>query len=306
MIRFGLCCLFKNENIKFRLATARNLLFLEKSVGLDKLSELCFNNVKSLFKALEFINGKGIKAFRVSSRIFPLYTHSECGYRIEQLKDSKEILNTLDMVKKYAKINDIRLSFHPDQFVLLSSPDPEILKNSLYELDYQAMVAELIGADVINIHLGGSYGNKTEVLKRVEKNFNTKLHGKVKELLTFENDDKIYTSKDVYEICKRLEARMVYDVHHHRCNSDGLSIEEATDLCISTWKGKGEPYFHISSPKYGWESKHSQGHSDYINIADFPAYWLELKQNITVDIEAKNKELAVFKLMKELNNEKGV
>ena len=302
MIRFGLCCLFKEENIKFKIATAKSLLSLEKTIQLNKISELCLSNLKSLYKALEFVNNKGIKAFRISSRIFPLYTHPKCGYTIEQLKDNKEIFNTLHSIKNYAKINDIRLSFHPDQFVLLSSSNPDILEKSLSELEYQANIANLVGADVINIHLGGSYGNKAEALKTVEKNFNSRLSENVRNLLTIENDDRIYTPEDVYRICKKSGIRMIYDVHHHRCNPDGLSVEKATELCISTWEQMGEPYFHISSPKHGWNSKYHQSHADYIDIADFPLFWLNLKLNVTVDVEAKNKELAVFKLVKDLHN----
>jgi len=304
VIRFGVCCLFKKVDIKFKIATAKRLLSLEKPIRINKISELCLSNVKNLSKALEFLNSKGIKAFRISSRIFPLYTHPECGYKIEQLKDNKEIFTTLNLVNNYAKVNDIRLSFHPDQFVLLSSSNPGILERSLSELEYQAMVADLVGADLVNIHLGGSYGDKAEALKIVEKNFNSMLSENIKKLLTIENDDRIYAPKDAYRICKKLEVRMVYDAHHHRCNPDGLSVEEATDLCVSTWKRRGEPYFHISSPRDGWDSKRPQSHADYIDITDFPLYWLNLKQNITIDVEAKNKELAVFKLMKDSNNEK--
>ena len=60
---------------------------------------------------------------------------------------------------KYAN-NNIRISFHPDQFVVLNSPDPEIVKRSIAELEYQTEVAEWLGADVINIHGGGAYGDK--------------------------------------------------------------------------------------------------------------------------------------------------
>jgi len=94
---------------------------------------------------------------------------------------------------------------------------------------------------------------------------------------------------------------MVYDVHHHRCNPDGLSVEEATSLAMATWHNLGrEPYFHISSPKNGGREGSPKPHADYINPADFPSCWHE--QNITVDVEAKAKELAVLRLMKNLDN----
>ena len=83
---------------------------------------------------------------------------------------------------------------------------------------------------------------------------------------------------------------------------DELSEKEATDLAIATWENTGrEPYFHISSPKGGWKAKNIKAHSDYIDIKDFPKYWKELDIDFTVDIEAKDKELAVMKLQKDLD-----
>ena len=39
---------------------------------------------------------------------------------------------------------------------------------------------------------------------------------------------------------------LVYDVHHHRCNPDGLSVEEATSQAMATWDR--EPLFpHLQS-----------------------------------------------------------
>ena len=89
---------------------------------------------------------------------------------------------------------------------------------------------------------------------------------------------------------------MVYDVHHHRCNPDELSIEEATASAITTWNR--EPLFHISSPKETWDGKNPRPHAEYIDVKDFPLFWKEL--DITVEIEAKHKECAIESLREEL------
>jgi UV DNA damage endonuclease len=68
---------------------------------------------------------------------------------------------------------------------------------------------------------------------------------------------------------------------------------------METWLQLGrEPYFHVSSPKNGWQKGSPKPHADYIDPADFPSCWRGKK--ITVDVEAKAKELAVLQLMKEL------
>jgi len=116
-----------------------------------------------------------------------------------------------------------------------------------------------------------------------------------------ENDDQSYTVRDLWPICARLSIPLVYDVHHHRCNPDGLSIEEATHLAAETWQMTGrEQYCHLSSPRSGWGGGDPKPHADYIDLADLPACWLG--REMTIDIEAKAKELAVIKLMTELKN----
>jgi len=95
-----------------------------------------------------------------------------------------------------------------------------------------------------------------------------------------------------------MDIPLVYDVHHHRCLADGRDVEKTTELAISTWNR--EPLFHLSSPKYGWESNNPRNHHDYIDAKDFPLYWKNL--DITVEVEAKAKELAVLKLKQDMIN----
>ena len=297
MLRLGLCCLFKKAPIRFRSATAKFVKELDRPRQLARLDKLCLDNARALVAAIEEIHKLGIGAFRVSSPLLPLYTHPEVGYRLEELPNGEEITETLSSVKALKEKYHIRLSFHPDQFTLLSSPRPEVTAASLKELDYQAMLAVLIGADVINIHGGGVYGDKSSTLLRLVEQVSA-LPEPIRSRLTLENDDHSYTIKDLFPVCEKLSIPLVYDVHHHRCNPDGLTINEATEACIQIWRQLGrEPHFHISSPKFGWQGK-PKPHADFINIEDFPVEWMHI--DATIDVEAKEKELAVLKLRKEL------
>ena len=123
-----------------------------------------------------------------------------------------------------------------------------------------------------------------------------KLPDSVRTRLTLENDDRVYTPLDLLPLCRSLEIPLVYDVHHQRCLADGIGIEETTERVLKTWKR--EPLFHVSSPLKGWKSKGVHKHHDYIDPGDFPPCWLPL--DITVEVEAKAKELAVLKLKKVL------
>jgi len=297
-IRLGLCCIFRNEPIRFRATTAKYLLQLGRREQLQKLSSLCLQNSLSLLAALKFLQEKGLGAFRILSPFFPRYTHPAVGYSLSDLPDGEAILSNLKQVKEFRDRHDIRLSFHPDQFIVLSSPRKEVVENARKELEYQAMLAELVGADAINIHGGGAYDDKKITLQRFKKNFRL-LPAAIRQRLTLENDDRVYTVADLAPVCDELDIPLVYDVHHHRCRPDGFTVEEATALSRKTWERSGrEPYFHVSSPLNGWQGKDPRPHADFIDPEDFPECWKGF--NCTVDVEAKAKELAVLELKKKL------
>lgn len=297
-MRFGLCCLFKDEKIAFRTTTAKVLSLMPRGEQLKKLSEICHSNAQSLLRAVQAVHRLGIGAFRIMSPLFPRMTHPDVGYSLADLPDGYSIANLLCATRSFAHLHNIRLSFHPDQFVVLSSPHPTVVANSMRELEYQAWLAEAVGADVINLHAGGVYGDKSLALMRFCQVF-ADLPGNVRSRLTLENDDVSYTVSDLLPVCEKLAIPLVYDVHHHRCKPDGLSVEEATLLAGATWRRLGrEQYCHLSSPRAGWGGGDAKPHSDYLDPLDVPICWWG--QIMTVDIEAKAKELAVVRLMNDL------
>ena len=152
MIRWGLCCIFREAPIKFRRATAKYLGRLSPDERMLRLSDICMHNANSLLEALQFCQRSGIKAFRINSQILPLKTHPQIGYAINALPHWTGIVKTLKLCGTYCRKHDLRTSFHPDQFIVLSSPDPDVTRRSIADLKYQAQVAEWVNADVINIH----------------------------------------------------------------------------------------------------------------------------------------------------------
>ena len=297
MIRWGLCCLFREAPIKFRRTTAKYLSTLSAGKRKDHLSVICLDNARSLLEALRFCRQKGMYAFRINSQILPLKTHPQIGYDIESLPRAAEIQDAFKKCGAYCRRHNLRTSFHPDQFILLSSPNSDVTRRSIAELEYQAEVARWVNADVINIHAGGAYGEKSLTLKRLIRRIR-RLPLKIRRRLTLENDDRIYTPRDLLPVCEALEIPFVYDVHHHRCLPDGRGVTETTRYALETWNR--EPLFHISSPLTSWGTTKMRNHHDYIDYHDFPELWLDL--DITVEVEAKAKELAVIRLMQELQS----
>ena len=302
MLRLGLCCLFQKAPIKFKTTTAKFVKTLpDKNIcPLDHIDTLIQKNLKSLYSAILFCSEHYISSFRIGSGLFPLYTHPEQGYDLTKLPSKNKILNECQKIKNLAAKKNIRLTFHPDQFVVLSSPREDVVKNSLKDLEYHGVLAELLGADVINIHGGGGYGDKRSALERFAKNFQ-RLSTQVQKRLTLENDDRVFSPEDILPLCHNLNIPFVYDVHHHRCLPDNLSVDEATQAALATWDR--EPLFHLSSPKDGWGSKNPRPHSDFINIQDIPLEWKSIRP-LTIEVEAKAKEIAVLEFRDRLlNNE---
>lgn len=295
-LRLGLCCQFAREPIKFRTTTATAMLWHGKPERLARLAELCLVNADALLASLRYCAAHGIGAFRVNSQILPVKTHPTAGYSVEELPGGTDVVARYRECGAFAREHGMRLSFHPDQFVVLNSPNLQTLQHSFSELDYQAEVAEWVGADTINIHGGGAYGDKTSALRSLRTNIE-RLPRRVRTRLTLENDDKVYTPNDLLPVCADTGVPLVYDVHHHRCCPDGSSVEAATEAARITW-GSREPLFHISSPLEGWDGPKPQRHHDYIDAGDFPKAWIGWP--LTVEVEAKSKELAVAKLRADL------
>ena len=295
MIRLGLCCIFRDEPIKFRTTTATAIKRLSSRDGRKRLAGLCVENAAALMSALQFCAANGIGCFRVNSQILPLKTHPEVGYDVEELPGGQQIIEQFRECGRFARKAGLRITFHPDQFVVLNSPRPDVVASSIQEIEYQAEVAQWIGADVINIHAGGAYGDKAAALERFAKSL-ARLSKAARKLLTVENDDKSYTPADLLPVCKAEGVPLVYDVHHHRCNPDGMSVEQATRKALATWNR--EPLFHVSSPIEGWDGPNPGRHHDFIDVEDFPECWRRKK--ITVEVEAKAKEVAIKKFVADL------
>lgn len=296
MIRLGLCCTFRDEPIKFRVATAAALSRLDRAEADSRLGSLGLANADALLAALKFCAGAGIGCFRVNSQVLPLKTQPTFAYDVAGLPGGEAIVDRFRGCGEFARANGLRMCFHPDQFVVLNSRKPEVVAASVRELEYQAEVAEWIGADVINIHGGGAFGDKPSALADFARALDL-LSPRARSRLTVENDDRVFTPTDLLPICRAAGIPLVYDAHHHRCNPDGLSVEEATAAALETW-GR-EPLFHISSPIAGWDGPRPERHHDFIDIADFPACWRGL--DATVEVEAKAKEVAVLKLKADLD-----
>ena len=260
--------------------------------GLDYVSELALANARDIIKILEWNRLNGIYFFRLSSALIPWGDHID----ITQLKDYKEIKSELKKAGDFAKFWNMRITSHPGPFVVLTSPNENVVTNAIADLELHAKVFDMMGLskthyNKINIHCNGVYGDKKSAMDRFCKNFK-RLSKSVRSRLTVENDDKatMYSVLDLMYIHQKIGIPIVFDYHHHKFCTGGLTEEQALQLAASTWPEGITPVVHYSEPK---EGNKPQAHADYIKeIPD--TYGID----VDIMVEAKAKELAILPFIK--------
>lgn len=268
---------------------------------INRLTRIAFENLANTLRILKANHYDGIKVYRFTSNLVPLCTHPQFhnwDYRTA-LEDSFREIGV------FVKSHKMRVSLHPDHFTLLNSPRPEVYEASCRDLAYHATVLEAMGlgpdAKMV-IHVGGKYDDKFLALDRFKEQFGG-LPGNIKDRLVLENDDRCFTAREVLTLSREIGVPMVLDLHHHQILNDGEDLGSLLPEILATW-GEKLPKIHISSPKSGQAPRH---HADYID-ADTATVFLNRMKTFDRDfdlmIEAKQKDLALFKLSRELS-EKG-
>lgn len=290
--RVGYCCInttLDEDGIKTG-RTMRKATFDEK--GLPYASELALKNATDLLRILTWNESRGIRLFRVGSDIFPWASH----YELTDLPDYATIAEVLKTAGEFALNRGHRLSAHPDHFVKLGSASPEVVRNSIVDLEIHGKVFDLMGLPQsydapINIHVGMNFSD--DVVDRWLTSF-SKLSNSVRTRLVVENDDKsnAFSVLQLHDhIYTKAHVPITFDYFHHEFHLDGLLPSEAAHLAASTWKTH-TPLFHYSESKYINENVNCnhRAHADYVfnKIDDFG-------MTLDIDLEAKAKELAVLR-----------
>lgn len=283
-----------------RTITLQNLSKIDsEKARFARLSSIARENLKNTRRLFSHNRAHDIKMFRLTSKLIPLATHPVT----ENWDWFAEVEDDLKSLGDYARENAFRISAHPDHFTLLNSPREEVTEASIRDLEYHLRIQDGMGLDSsakLVIHVGGSYGNKEASLKRFIQNYKL-LSSDLKQRIVLENDDKIYTVRDVLGLCQELKIPMVLDIHHHWCNNNNEDIRNYLKDIFDTWDGESRPpKIHLSSPK---DAKNFRSHADNVDTSfflDFLAKTKPLNRDFDVMIEAKNKDQALFTLLSDL------
>ncbi|MBP2001714.1 UV DNA damage endonuclease [Paenibacillus shirakamiensis] len=281
----------------------------DRPAALRRLEHVAAENLHNTLRLLKHNRAYDIKVYRFSSKMIPLATHGE----LMDWNPWPALQADFKAIGDYVKKEDMRVSFHPDHFTVLSTPRPEVLASSIRDLDYHIMMLDAMGLNARsknNIHIGGAYGDKPSAAERFKENV-LQLPNKIRQRLTFENDDKTFNALETLAVCEELQMPMVLDIHHQSVNHEGEDPASLWPRIQSTWQTAYAqadssasdplpPKIHASSPKSITDPRSHADHVDVGPLLDFLRKIAPITDRIDVMIEAKLKDGALFNLMEDL------
>ena len=271
---------------------------------------------------LDHCASRGIRMYRMSSELAPYATHPDMPQFHGMVAEAD---GELAAIGDKARALDIRLSFHPSQYVLINAPDKALVERSVRDLASQAEMLDRMGLGpeaVLVTHVGGVYDDREAARTRWVENWHA-LPEAVRARLVLENDDLRFSAADVLWISERTGVRLIFDHQHHWCfNPEGLETTEAFGRVLETWPADVRPKMHFSSPRTEMrEVKRKDrktgktktvlqppiwtGHADYVQPFEFIRFMrdcadLIARRPFDVMLEAKAKDLALERLRADL------
>jgi len=288
-----------------------------KDKAVEKLWDLMKGNIESTRLLVERVGGldENLRMVRLSSDILPVFTEPSWSwfYRRSDVRDYAK--RFFGEVGSLARQNSVRLSFHPGQFCVLASANPDIVNRSIEEFEYHVDMARWMGYGKefqdfkINVHIAGRAGPQgiRTALKRMSP--------EARNTITIENEEISYGLTDCLQLSDVVP--IVLDIHHHWIR-EGEYISNRDDRVkriIDSWRGR-RPVCHYSvsredvlvghcattmpNHKTLLESGHKKqklrAHSDFYWNNAVNEWALTFTETHDIMCESKAKNLASFSL----------
>jgi UV damage endonuclease UvdE len=294
-------------------------------VAEQKLWDLMVSNIESIRKLVERVGtlDEHLRMVRIGSDILPVYTHRDWMYFWSRPDVVAYCEKHFREVGNIARLRNVRLSFHPGQFTVLASDNPDIVDRSIEEFEYHADMARWMGfgqkfQDLkINVHIAGRQGPQGI---RVAYN---RLSPEARNCLTIENEEISYGLDDCLSISDVVP--IVLDIHHHWVKTGEYisPLDSRVDQVVQSWRGV-RPTMHYSVSRedllvghstvdkpqmpvlleQGYKKAKLRAHSNLMWNTTVNEWALSFMDHFDIMVEAKAKNLASFALAnqaKELN-----
>lgn len=260
-MKLGFCCKFivnasqvnsikATDNCKKYNTNTTTITWLSKqtrAVAERKMWELIKHNLLATQLLVTKVSTfeEPLRMLRLSSDLLPAYTHKDWLYFYQQADVHQFVSLHFSRIGDIARKSGIRLSFHPGQFCCIVSDRPEVVTNSLTELEYHADMARWMGYGKakldfkINVHLSGRLG-----VNGFESAYN-RMSVELRNCLTLENDEYQASIDDL--ILLKNKVGIVLDVHHHFIKSgEYISANDSrVSHIVDSWYGN-RPVIHYS------------------------------------------------------------
>lgn len=258
---------------------------------------------------------KSLRMVRITSDMFSFYTHEDFSEFWKSNDIQTNLARWMAPIGETARQNDVRLSFHPDQFCCIASDSDSIVNKSIEELEYHADMARWMGYGKtkldfkINVHLSGR--RKSLGLDLIWNRISPELRN----CLTLENDEYQTGLDDLIKLGNKIG--IVLDIHHHFIHTGEYiqSNDDRIKRVIDSWQGvRPTIHYSVSREEYlpnhdlnvlpnlnlliesGINKQKLRAHSDYMwsnAVNDWAKTHWEWSD---VMVEAKGKNLASFDL----------
>jgi len=258
-------------------------------------------SLEYLDAVFDYLERVDIRVYRMSSSTVPYGTHPdlpEFDYR-RQIDACGECLRALG---EKARRLGLRLSTHPGQYTVINSPDDALAAKSMLDLEQDALLLDALGQPeeaVVVVHVGGLYGDREAALGRWARAFE-RLSGRAQRRVVVEHDERAFSLADVLRLHDSTGARVVYDLHHDRCNpSEGRGLADA----LATWPAHVRPKVHLSSPRLALPRPRLEAHADFVAPWDLRTVVSHATRPVDVMLEAKAKDLALLWLRRQADSD---
>jgi UV DNA damage repair endonuclease len=336
--RLGFCCKWLNDRSEFGgmkvnakdrdlngRSTTMRWLREHPEQAEQRQHDIMNHNAAAAVRMIERVGQLPLECrmVRLGSEMLQGYTEKNWIHWWQRREIQDYLAKIFAPVGEAARRNDVKISFHPGQFCVLASGNPDIVDRSILEFEYHVDMARWMGYGQswhdgckVNVHISGRTGPEG-IIKALPR-----LSPEARNLITIENDEMGWGLDATLKLEKHVA--LVLDIHHHLIRDEEhiQPNDDRVKRVIDSWRGV-RPTLHYSYFRdeallpafsafpalmhgslhdikvllsFGCKKQKLRAHSDLFPNRDSNAWALSFHDNFDIQTEAKGKNIAAQEL----------